>query len=521
MSYSNDNIEKLQSNLKLLANIINQDKAKMSLKVDLAKVEDIINNKIPETVKDNAPDDFFDIYSDFKSEYEKFREFLLYEKLIGKNIIALGGGFSSGKSSFLNILLRGEGKNSVLPESPNPTTAVPTYIVAGKEHHVSGINVFDARVDMEVLDIRKVSHGFEKTYSDGLVSEKITLGHILESIFFETPWQQYENVAFLDTPGYSKPDSETYSLKTDEQIARRQLNLSNYILWFVDANDGTIKEADVKFIKTINPDIPKLIIVSKSDTKPIDELELIIEKIKSTLDLKGISYVDVLSFSNNNNSITESKLKDFITQDIDKLSAIFDLWNNQKYESNFARNFKVLFVKCKDYYKESIEAEERKLSWLNNSTTKLSDVAEDILEPLEAMKKETQKKLRILKDKQKVLKELQNEFFTEIKLVAEHVGISMPEPSEIDLLQDKIQNPLELIEKYKQEKGITTDSSIVDMLQEIFENVNPVINKIAGGSEYRSELVEILKGFSVKTEDVHINDTLKKTDEYKRIIADI
>lgn len=264
MAYDEEVYEKLMANFTLLCNIIRQNNGNQ-LKVDLSKIEEIINKKIPDTLKKNAPEDFYELYTDFKSEYEKFRDFILYDKLIGKNIVALGGGFSSGKSSFLNALM---GK-SVLPADIDPSTSVPTYIVKGKKHEVMGINVFDAKVSMQPRDIKKIAHGFGELEDeeDEKVTDAVTLGHVLENIFFSTPLHKYDNIAFLDTPGYSKPDSEKYSAKTDEQIARGQLNSSNYILWFVQADAGTITEEDIKFIKTLREDIPKLIIVNKADKK--------------------------------------------------------------------------------------------------------------------------------------------------------------------------------------------------------------------------------------------------------------
>ena len=98
-----------------------------------------------------------------------------------------------------------------------------------------GINVFDTKVQMQPRDIRKIAHGFGEVEDDDdeKVTDAVTLGHVLENIFFATPLHKFEHIAFLDTPGYSRPDSEKYSAKTDEQIARGQLNSSNYILWFV------------------------------------------------------------------------------------------------------------------------------------------------------------------------------------------------------------------------------------------------------------------------------------------------
>lgn len=203
---------------------------------------------------------------------------------------------------------------------------------------------------------------------------------------------------------------------------------------------------------------------------------------------------------------------------IDKIKKQLEVWDNHIYVSNFAKNFKVIFAKCKDFYTDEIEEESRKLTRLNTSITKLSveDIDPEILEPLQAMVRDAQKNVNELKEIKKKLKELQDEFFTEIKFIADVVGIAMPEPSEIDLLQDKAQNPLELIEEYKKKKGITIDDSIVDMLQDVFDGIEPTINKLAGGSEYRNELVGILKEFSIKAEDIHINDVLKLENENEK-----
>lgn len=522
MAYDEEVYEKILGNLELLRSIIRQNTDASLLKVDLSKLEEIINKKIPDTLKKNAPEDFYELYMDFKSEYERFRDFILYDKLISKNIVALGGGFSSGKSSFLNALM---GK-SVLPADIDPSTSVPTYIVWGEKHEVMGINVFDTKVKMQPRDIKKIAHGFGEVEDDDdeKVTDAITLGHILDNIFFSTPLHKYKSIAFLDTPGYSKPDSEKYSVKTDEQIARGQLNSSNYILWFVQADAGTITEEDIKFIKTLRDDIPKLIIVNKADKKNLADLKDIIARIKTSLDIKGIRYVDVFAYTSRLDQVEDNGLKTFIEGDARNIKKQIEKWNSQVYESNFARNFKLIFVRCKEFYEDEIDEESRKLTRLNTSITKLSAEAIDseILEPLQLMVKEAQRNVKELKDISRKLKELQNEFFTEIKFISDIVGIAMPEPSEIDLLQDKIQNPLQLIEAYKKKKGIQTDNSVVEMLQNMFEGIEPVINKSPGGSDYKNELLDvILDVCDVKPEDIHINDVYKNTEEYVSLINHI
>lgn len=522
MAYDDEVYEKLVGNFELLCNIIRQNTGASQLKVDLSKIEEIINKKIPDALGKNAPEDFYELYTDFKSEYEKFRDFILYDKLIGKNIVALGGGFSSGKSSFLNALM---GKQ-VLPADIDPSTSVPTYIVRGEKHEVMGINVFDTKVQMQPRDIRKIAHGFGEVEDEDAekVTDGVTLGHVLDNIFFSTPLHKYESIAFLDTPGYSKPDSEKYSAKTDEQISRGQLNSSNYILWFVQADAGTITEEDIKFIKTLREDIPKLIIVNKADKKNVKDLKDIIAKIRSTLDIKGVRYVDVFAFTSKLEQVEDDELEKFINENTECITHQIEAWNSQLYESNFARNFKQLFVRCKDFYEDEIDEESRKLTRLNTSITKLSaeDIDTEILEPLQMMVKDAQKIVNSLKDIVKKLKEMQDEFFTEIKFISDVVGIAMPEPSEIDLLQDKVQNPLQLIEEYKKQKGIQTDSTVVDMLQNMFDGIEPVINKSAGGGEYRNELLDvIMANCDVKQEDIRINDVYKNTKEYAELMKQI
>ena len=65
----------------------------------------------------------------------------------------------------------------------------------------------------------------------------------------------------------------------------------------------------------------------------------------------------------------------------------------------FCQEFKVLFVRCKEFYEDEIDEEGRKLTRLNTSITKLSaeDIDSEILEPLQLMVKDAQKNVNELK----------------------------------------------------------------------------------------------------------------------------
>lgn len=335
----------------------------------------------------------------------------------------------------------------------------------------------------------------------------------MESIFFSTTLHEYDNIAFLDTPGYSKADSEKYSVKTDEQIARGQLNSSNYILWFVPAEAGNIKDADIEFIKTLRKDIPKLFIVSKGDKKRLPDLTNIVDKIKETLDLKRIDYVDVLVFSNKIEQIAEGGSVKLINNDLSRIRAQLEKWNQQKYQSNFAKNFKRLFVRLKEYYEEEIDEKSFDVERLNWSLMNLSKYLDDreILNRLQGMVNEKNRDVVELKNVNQKLNDLQTEFFTEIKIISDIVGIEMPEPSEIDLITEDIKNPLQIFEEYNKKNGIVAEKSLNDLLQEEFSGIRPVINTNPGGSEYKNELLSILlDNCNVAPKDIRINNIFSK-----------
>ena len=78
------------------------------------------------------------------------------------------------------------------------------------------------------------------------------------------------------------------------------------------------------------------------------------------------------------------------------------------------------------------------------------------------------------------------------------------------------------MEEYKREKGIRTDPSVVDMLQTMFEGIEPVISREAGGSEYHNELLEVIREFcNVKPDDIRIHDVYKNTEEYGALLKNI
>lgn len=460
-----------------------------SFPVDLNTLRNVIESVWVE-MKDCAPPDFGSLYADFLAEYEKFKDFLLYEPLIGKNIVALGGGFSSGKSSFLNALMAqvSHSRRSILPEDIDPSTSVPTYLVHGEGNRLSGVNIFDCRFKMQPKDIRKISHGFGAFEGE----EGVKLGHIVRNLFLETKYQKYPHIAFLDTPGYSKPDAQSYSAKTDEQIARRQLNTANYILWFVPAEHGTIRGEDVSFLQSLQTDIPKLIILSKADKATKENLASTKAHISDVLRMKNISFDGICTFS----------AEDLQVSELDALEEFLKKVDHKCEDNQFAASFKRLFLRVRDYYQNELAGEKEHKAALNQALTLIQD--ERLTGRVHSLLDRLNAEIKRLEEHIEKLGKLQYTFFRELKFIGDQVGISLPEPSEVELMGENASDPLSVLKQYLQRKGKMPKLEVAEILQTL-SGVEMSINRNMGTERYHQELARIISALSQETEPFCLN----------------
>ncbi len=373
-----------------------------------------IETDFMEFLKTDTPENITSLLFDFKYEFERFREFTSFPDFSERNVVGLGGRFSSGKSSFLNSLA-GE---KILPSGTTKTTSIPTLIGKGREK-ILVLNRFDnlAKIDKQALQVLKhYIHGDGQEYS---------YSHILKQIFVKTEKILYENLVFLDTPGYSSAETEIYIENTDEKIARAQLNNSNYILWFIDAENGTITREDINFLKTINKNIPILVIVSKADKKK-NEINEIVQHIKNKPELKELNILDVVPYSARKKKLFPIK----------SITYYFEQWNKEKIHVLFAKNFKRFFVSLSDYFTLMEDEKKQELSRLNRALA-LSE-NDFVKNELSGLIQKSKIIIEKFKSKQKELEDLKIHFFSKIKEIADLTGIQMPEPSELDLIEDDV-----------------------------------------------------------------------------------
>lgn len=194
--------------------------------------------------------------------------------------IAVGGGYSSGKSSFLNSFLN---LGRLLPTGPVPVSVVNTFLntsVEVKNVRVKGKNLKNSYVllDEEVLEC--IQHASEsKTY----------VASVLETLIIDlpAPSPELKNITFIDTPGYNNSNTKnTENNRTDLDTAMEAYSTADAVIWCIDMEGGTVPETDLKILKDIlekDPDKPIAIIFTKRDKKPESEQKKIILNASSLL----------------------------------------------------------------------------------------------------------------------------------------------------------------------------------------------------------------------------------------------
>ncbi len=209
-----------------------------------------------------------------------------YPSLFQKNMVAVGGGFSAGKSSFLNHLL---GLNLKLPENLTPTTAIPTYCLKGEREVLMGrsqnggmVELPDFSFDHETLN----AFGFD-------------LKSIMPFMILSSPTMLFKHLCFIDTPGYDAPN-QGYTGR-DRQASKEYLVKAKSILWVMDCDRGSIQDNDLNYLQELYEEGKQVFIVlNKADGKLKNNLEEIATNIREILENKGVEICGISTHSTKN-----------------------------------------------------------------------------------------------------------------------------------------------------------------------------------------------------------------------------
>ncbi len=206
-----------------------------------------------------------------------------YPSLFQKTIVAVGGGFSAGKSTFLNNLL---GLKLKLPEDMNPTTAIPTYCLKGKKEVLMGFSQNGGMVELPHLAF---DHQFLKSLG-------FNLKEIMPSMLLSAPSVPFEFLCFIDTPGFN-PANQGYT-GGDKEASKESLKHAKHILWLISCERGVIESDDLEFLQELYEEGKQVFIVlSRADRRTKSQLEEVAKQIRETLEDSGIEFLGICTYS--------------------------------------------------------------------------------------------------------------------------------------------------------------------------------------------------------------------------------
>ncbi len=206
-----------------------------------------------------------------------------YPSLFQKNMVAVGGGFSTGKSTFLNHLL---GLNLKLPEAMEVATAIPTYCLKGEREVLMGRSQNGGVVELPYLT-------FDHKFLDSL---GFNLKEIMPSMLLSAPSVPFEFLCFIDTPGYN-PSNQGYT-GGDRQASKEYLNHAKHILWLISCERGGIEKSDLDYLQELYEEGKQVFIVlSRADSRTKRQLEEIAVQTKETLENNGIEFLGIDVYS--------------------------------------------------------------------------------------------------------------------------------------------------------------------------------------------------------------------------------
>lgn len=275
-----------EQGLQLIASLLHVNRDAMHHMKKMNRIDTLIDKRLLQSISQVNLDNELELYQQLVQLSDKLFEQNKMKLLQKKTVIGIGGKFSAGKSKFINSLLQSD----FLPEDQSPTTSIATYLVQGKEETVSAYTKYDRKVSITMEAANALTHAFYNKYNLGF-------SQFINNLVMTIPSFRYKRIALLDTPGYSKSDSNIQQNVSDEHKAFTQLRSVDRLIWLVDIENGIIQQDDIEFIESLNVTQPILIVFNKADKKNRTNVEMIIEQSKEILDMTNIPVFDVIAYS--------------------------------------------------------------------------------------------------------------------------------------------------------------------------------------------------------------------------------
>ncbi|MFJ4444068.1 dynamin family protein [Pseudomonas sp. NPDC089422] len=214
-----------------------------------------------------------------------------FPSIAGKTILSIAGGFSSGKSAFINSFIKDSSVR--LATGINPVTVVPSYVVCSEETRFNGYSYNGGAIDLEPSLYASMSHEYVKGFG-------FDLRRILPFISVKVPMdpQLFGNLCIIDTPGYN-PGTSGGASAADRSTAASLVNQASALVWVIGLDPaGTIDQSDIEFIESTPFRGNSLyIVLNKADVKSDDDIDQIMEQVADDLAFAEIEYAGMCAYS--------------------------------------------------------------------------------------------------------------------------------------------------------------------------------------------------------------------------------
>ncbi|MGU0874454.1 dynamin family protein [Pseudomonas aeruginosa] len=209
-----------------------------------------------------------------------------------RTIVGIVGGFSSGKSEFLNSFI--QDPQVRLAVGLQPVTAIPSYVLAADKRMIRGYSVNGGHIDLDVDFYKNISHAFISSFSFDLKSLMpfMCVGVQMKS-------ECFSDICFIDTPGYNPPSTAAEHSHGDRRTAVKFAQQADSIIWLIglDSN-GTVPDSDLEFIQQIGVEGRSVyVVLTKADLKAEDDIDDILEEVQDRLDEEGIQIDGISAYS--------------------------------------------------------------------------------------------------------------------------------------------------------------------------------------------------------------------------------
>ena len=333
----------------LLIKILNKSDKDNKVKKNIENLDNIVNTKFKKLLNFSniLP---ANIFFDVQNLNLDLKEFSIYPKIFGKNIIGVGGCFSSGKSAFINSIL----EERILPIDTIITTSFPTYILNETINRNILLTSFQEMLEVDKLDLKKLSHRFYEEYG-------VHLSTVVDKIFIENNSFDYKNLALLDTPGYN---ADSDSGKKDMEISYSQLRRVKYIIWIIDINNGGLRNDDLDFINSLGKDKEIFFVINKADTVSDEKARYdVYQHIQNQIENEKFNSLGVALYSSRTTKNKEKRT--YPGNDVKKFLAQINALKNINFLEDIGNRFKKIINEIDKILADSQDRSDKLISTVN------------------------------------------------------------------------------------------------------------------------------------------------------------